>query len=281
MLTGVKLRRWWLVSMLGATLALAGSLAGCASFPDSDDAQAVAEYKAANDPLEPLNRYFFELNRGLDMLLLRWVAEIYRDAVPDVGRSMVKNFLDNLRSPVIFGNDLLQGEFQRAGETGGRFIINSTAGILGLFDVASYERAGGLEFHNEDFGQTLGAWGVNEGPYLVLPLLGPSPVRDTFGLVGDYFMDPVYYYARNVDRPLIPAVRFTLRAIDSRSRNIETLDEIERSAIDLYATIRSLYRQRRNDEIRNGQPAPTVPMPEISIDMDDEIGDERASAKPE
>jgi phospholipid-binding lipoprotein MlaA len=262
-------------------LAVGGSLAGCASFPDSDDDQAVAEYKAANDPLEPLNRYFFELNRGLDALLLRWVSEIYRDALPDLGRSMVKNFLDNLRSPVIFGNDLLQGELTRAGETGGRFLINSTAGILGLFDVASYERAGGLEFHNEDFGQTLGTWGFNEGPYLVLPLIGPSPVRDTMGLVGDYFMDPVYYYARNVDRPLVPAVRYTLRAIDTRSRNIETLDEIERSAIDLYATIRSLYRQRRNDEIRNGQPAPTVPMPEISIDMDDEIGDERASAKPE
>ncbi len=281
MTAGVTLRRFSAVALLGAALSLTGFLTGCASWPDSDDEQAVAEYKAANDPMEPLNRYFFELNRGLDTLLLRWVAEIYRDAMPDMGRSMVKNFLDNLRSPVIFGNDLLQGEFTRAGETGGRFLINTTAGILGLFDVASHEKAGGLEFHNEDFGQTLGTWGFKEGPYLVLPLIGPSPVRDTFGLVGDYFMDPVYYYARNVDRPLVPVVRYTLRAIDTRSRNIETLDEIERSAIDLYATVRSLYRQRRSDEIRNGMPAPTVPMPEISIDMDDEMGDERASAKSE
>ncbi len=228
------------------------------------DDEARKEAAAINDPLEPMNRFVFEFNRAFDMALLKPLAEGYRAVIPEAGRNMVRDFLDNLKAPLVFTNDVLQGEPERAGETMGRFAINTVAGVGGLFDVS------GIDHHGEDFGQTLAVWGAPEGPYLVLPFFGPSPVRDTVGLIGDFYLDPINHYLDNVDRTDLRWVRLGARAIDTRSRNIETLDEIERSAIDLYATVRSLYRQRRNDEIRNGNPAPTVPMPEISFDLDDD-----------
>jgi phospholipid-binding lipoprotein MlaA len=239
-----------------------GSMAACASVPT--DADARAEYLAINDPFEPFNRGMFEFNRALDTMLLKPAAQLYRGVIPQAGRDMVENFLDNLRTPVILANDILQGELDRAGDTGGRFMANTLLGAGGLFETTD------IEFHNEDFGQTLAVWGMEEGPYLVLPLIGPSPVRDTLGLVGDTLMDPVNWWADDAGHDAVPWVRAGLRAIDTRSRNIETLDEIERSSIDFYATVRNLYRQRRNDEIRNGKPPETVPMPEISLDSDDE-----------
>lgn len=238
----------------------------------TNDPEARAELAKINDPWEPFNRAVFEFNRAMDKVLLRPLAEAYRGVVPEFGRDMVKNFLDNLRSPVILANDILQGEKDRAGETGSRLMANTIVGLGGLFNVTD------IEFHNEDFGQTLAVWGMNEGPYLVLPLLGPSPIRDTLGLVGDTLMDPVVWYAHDTDRYAINWVRFGTRAVDTRSRNIETLDEIERGAIDFYATVRSLYRQRRNDEIRNGRPPQTVPMPEISWDEDGEAEENQVTA---
>ncbi len=257
------------LSAIGLVVAL--SLSACAT-PMTNDPDARAELAAINDPWEPFNRAMFEFNRGLDRVLLKPVAQAYRGVVPDFGREMVKNFLDNLRSPVILANDILQGETDRAGETGSRFLANTTVGLGGVFDVTD------IEFHNEDFGQTLAVWGFGEGPYLVLPLLGPSPVRDTVGLVGDTLMDPVMWYANRTDRYAISWVRYGMRAIDTRSRNIETLDEIERGAIDFYATVRSLYRQRRADEILNGHPPQSVPMPEISWDEDEQVEENQVSA---
>jgi phospholipid-binding lipoprotein MlaA len=249
------------------TIVAAVSLSACASLPDDPDARAEAE--ALNDPVEPLNRTVFEFNRGVDGLVLRPISEVYRSVLPQVGQDMVRNFLNNLKSPVVFANDILQGEEERAGETFGRFIFNTTVGVGGLFDVA------GIEHHSEDFGQTLATWGAPEGPYLVLPLIGPSPVRDTAGLVADFYIDPVARYFDNVDRGHLNWVRGGVRAVDTRSRNIETLDDIERSAIDYYATIRSLYRQRRNDEIMNGRNDGTVPMPEISLETEDDDLDDK------
>ena len=260
---GNKLLR---LSRILAVLA-ASSLVACASLPE--DPEARAEAVALNDPAEPLNRSVFEFNRGVDTLILRPVSEAYRQTLPQAGQDMVRNFLNNLKSPVVFANDLMQGEVDRAGETFGRFIFNTTIGVGGLFDIA------GIEHHSEDFGQTLATWGASEGPYLVLPLIGPSPVRDTVGLVADYYLDPVAHYFDNVDRGNLNWVRAGARAIDTRSRNIETIDDIERSAIDYYATIRSLYRQRRKDEIMNGQNDGTVPMPEISLETEDDDLDEK------
>jgi len=250
-------------------------LTACTSLPDEPEARA--EVEALNDPLEPMNRTIFEFNRGFDTVLLRPLAEIYLAVMPPRGQDMVKDFLDNLKAPVVLANDLMQGEPERAGQTLARFTANSTFGILGLIDIT------GIERHNEDFGQTLATWGVNDGPYLVLPFLGPSSVRDGAGLVTDHYLDPFNYYTRNTRNEYLQWVRLGARAIDIRARNIETLDEIERSAIDIYATYRSFYRQYRKKEILNGRPGTDVRMPQVSLDIDydDEDEDETSLLKSE
>ena len=263
-------RRWSRSGLLSAPLwLLAIALAGCASAP-ADDPLAKAAFEEANDPLEPFNRYIFEVNRFIDIMALRPLAEVYVGIVPEPGRDAVRNFLDNLKTPVILANDVLQGEMSRAATTSGRFLTNSTIGILGLFDVAAHF---GLEKHDEDFGQTLAVYGVGEGIYLVLPLLGSAPPRDAVGTFVDGYFDPLNLWARNTDRDWIPITRYAVDAIDFRGRNLEAFDEIERTSIDLYATVRSLYRQRRADEIRNGDLAPLVPVPQISIDLDEDTGE--------
>jgi phospholipid-binding lipoprotein MlaA len=241
-------------------------LSGCTTLPD--DPEERAEIVALNDPLEPLNRAIFDFNRTFDTFLLRPVAEIYAAALPPVGQDMVKNFLDNLKAPVVLANDLMQGEPKRAGDTLGRFIANSTFGVVGLFDIS------GIEPHNEDFGQTLAIWGMNDGPFLMLPFAGPSSLRDSIGLVTDYYIDPFNHYSRNTGRVYLQWVRVSARAIDTRARTIVTLDEIERLAIDIYATYRSFYRQYRKKEILNGRPGPIVPMPQVSFDIEDDDYDD-------
>jgi phospholipid-binding lipoprotein MlaA len=223
--------------------------AGCATAPDPADEAAVAAYEEANDPLEPMNRYFFELNRFADIILLRPAAEIYDGVLPRQAKQGVRHFLDNLRAPVILANDVLQGEWNRAETTATRFGINTTVGVLGLDDPATDY---GYARHGEDFGQTLAVYGVNEGPYLFLPVLGPAPPRDLTGVVVDQFFDPLTYIFWD-DGYTVPVTRFVLNGVDLRARNLEVLDEIERTSVDYYATIRSLYRQSRAEEIANGQ----------------------------
>lgn len=227
-------------------LAVGLAVSGCATVPDDPDARAA--YDEANDPLEPMNRYFFEVNYALDELVLKPWAGWYHIALPDFARDGIRNALNNLKSPVIFINDLLQGEPKRAGITIARFVINSTLGLAGLIDVAEEM---GLIYHKEDFGQTLAVWGAGEGPYLVLPLLGPSNPRDAVGLAVDTVMDPFFWIAQHYDVEYMLYIRAGLDVIDARSRNLETLDEIRRNAIDYYATIRSLYRQDRTTAIAN------------------------------
>lgn len=201
-----------------------------------------------NDPLEPMNRYFFELNRFFDTILLKPVATWYDGVIPQPGRNGVRNFLDNLRSPVILANDMLQGEWDRAGTTASRFGINTTVGLLGLFDPAA---DWGMPQHSEDFGQTLATYGSGEGPYLYLPVLGPAPPRDLTGFVVDQFFDPLTYIYWDEPKT-VPTVRFVVNGIDQRARSLTTLDQIERTSVDHYATVRNLYRQIRNNEIANG-----------------------------
>jgi phospholipid-binding lipoprotein MlaA len=169
--------------------------------------------------------------------------------VPDPGRQGIRNFLDNLGSFVVFANDGLQGEWDRAGTTATRFGINTTVGVLGLFDPAT---GWGYPQHREDFGQTLATWDVPEGPYLFLPVLGPSPPRDLTGFAVDSFFDPLtYIYWKGPYT--VPVTRFVINGIDIRSRNLGTLDQIERTSVDYYATVRSLYRQSRANAIANGK----------------------------
>ena len=227
---------------------------GCATPPTDPD--ALAAYEEANDPLEPMNREIFAFNKAADTYLIKPLAQGYVYIVPAKGRKSVRSFLNNLRSPVVLANDLMQLEIQRAGTTLGRAVFNTTIGIGGLFDVAS---GLGLPYHDEDFGQTLAVWGVDEGPYLVLPILGPSNPRDTVGLVVDGFIDPLNWYLDNTGRGYLTYVRAAIDGIDRRADVLDTLDEIERTSLDFYATIRSLFRQRRIDEINNGEPKPGTP----------------------
>ncbi|MBM3542844.1 MAG: VacJ family lipoprotein, partial [Alphaproteobacteria bacterium] len=199
------------------------ALVGCAS-ANLDD--------GANDPMEGFNRGVLGFNQGVDRAVLKPVAQAYRWALPQFVRDSVRNILDNLRAPVILANDLLQGEFERAGATIGRFIVNTTVGLGGINDVASDI---GIQQHSEDFGQTLAAWGVGEGPYLMLPLLGPSNPRDLTGFIVDIFLDPFGYVASANDVRYASGARTGVRAVDTRERNIETLDDLERTSLDFYA----------------------------------------------
>jgi phospholipid-binding lipoprotein MlaA len=204
----------------------------------------------ADDPLEPMNRVFFEFNRIMDGLLLEPAARIYRGVTPQFFRDAVNNFLDNLNTPVVLANDILQGAPYRAEQTLGRFMLNTIMGVGGLIDVGGL--LGMPERHSEDFGQTLAVYGVGEGPYLVLPLLGPSNPRDTFGFVVDFAFDPATYFAPTD----LALARFGTELLAFREQNIEAIDELKRSSIDLYAATRTLARQLRASEIRNGAPAP-------------------------
>ena len=218
-------------------------LGGCATPP--------ANPASAGDPYEASNRVIFDLNLKLDSVTLRPTAERYNTYVPEGVRGSLRNALDNLHAPVVLANDLLQGELSRAGTITGRFLINSTLGLGGLFDVASGHD---LPAHDEDFGQTLAVWGTGEGPYLVLPLLGPSNPRDAAGKAVDVALDPTAYL--KIKRHLLwEGTRQYLNLVDTRAHSLEALDGIERDSLDFYAAVRSLYRQNRTYQIRNGLPS--------------------------
>ncbi len=231
-----------------ALVAGALMLAACAT-PPEDDPIALAEYEANNDPFEPINREIFDINLFLDRILLKPAAQAYVWLFPVEFRDAIHNILTNADEPVNFANAVLQGDAERAATAFGRLAINTTLGVGGMIDVASDL---GLEPVEEDFGQTLAVWGIDSGPYLVLPIFGPATVRDGFGRVGDFFFDPLTYVLWNTDKDYIGPSILATTALDLRSRNLDTLDEIERTSVDFYATIRSLYQQRREDLINNG-----------------------------
>ena len=245
---------------LGGTLAailFAAFLTGCAT-PPTDPADK-ADFLALNDPLEPTNRAIFQFNLAVDKAVLKPVALGYRAIVPEEGRRGVHNFLGNLRTPLVFANDVLQAEQQRAGTTLVRFVVNSTVGIFGIFDVAG--KYMNMPGHDEDFGQTLAVWGVPDGPYLMLPLLGPSNPRDATGEAVQWFADPVDIYLSNTDREWLSWTRLGFETVDRRVDLLDTLDNIERTSLDYYASIRSIYRQKRLDEIRNSRSTGNAPVP--------------------
>ncbi len=227
-------------------LAVAVAATGCATPPT--DPAARAAFEEANDPLEPMNRDIFEFNRVLDGLLFRNVAEFYRIVVPERVRTSIRNIMVNLNEPVVFANNLLQGKIERGGTTAARFAVNSTAGLAGFFDVATDL---GLPEQTGDFGQTLYSWGVEDGgPYLVLPILGPSNPRDGIGMGVDGYIDPFRYVFNHEHVGYINTARFVMVGIDERVKAGPELDEIERTSIDFYAQLRSLFRQHRNKELR-------------------------------
>jgi phospholipid-binding lipoprotein MlaA len=245
-------------------------VSGCATHPQAQQPSAAAE-EDFNDPFEDANRKVFDFNQVVDRHVLVPVAKAYRAGLPEPVRNSVRDFLNNLRGPLIFANDTLQGNFSRARDTVVRFVLNSTIGIGGIVDVAG---RWGIPYHEEDLGVTLGVWGVPSGPYLVLPVLGPSDPRDLGGEVAEGFGDPWNRLVTGNPFTLywIPFVRGAVDGIDQRARYLDALADIERTSLDYYATIRSLYRQRRAALIRgenknlppppgftmNGSPAPTA-----------------------
>lgn len=234
-------------SLAAVALLSTGMLAGCATPPE--DPQARADFEAVNDPLEPVNRAMFEFHQAVDNLLLKPVAFAYTWIFPQPVQTGIRNALLNLKSPIFLANDLLQGETDRAGDTVSRFAINSTVGVLGLYDAA--DKWFGIKPHTEDFGQTLAVWGVDEGPYLFIPILGPSNPRDLGGVVVDTVADPLNWYLNNTDRENWVYIRAGVTGIDARAQLLETLDNLEKSSLDYYVTLRTVYRQRRMDEIAN------------------------------
>jgi len=224
-------------------LLLALTLGGCATLSEG-------AARDPNDPFERTNRAVFDASLAIDKAFTKPIAIAYRGILPMPVRDSVRNFLNNLSTVPIFANDLLQGQVERAGITLARGFVNTTFGIGGLFEVA---QDAGLPRHYEDFGQTLAVWGVGEGPYLVIPFIGPATVRDVTGRVVDLFMDPFTYVQWGDEETYIPWVRIGVDNLDLRARNIETLDEIENSSADFYAAVRDLYRLARDNEIRNGE----------------------------
>jgi phospholipid-binding lipoprotein MlaA len=227
------------------------ALGACATPPT--DPAARAEFDETNDPFEPLNRKTFAFNQFFDRIIFRPVAVTYDAAVPDVVRDTIRHFLDNLGEPVVFANNMLQGEFKRAHDTAGRFLVNSTFGVGGLMDFATKQ---GLEKQTGDFGQTLYYWGAPEGPYLILPVLGPSNPRDGIGMGVDGYADPYPHFISGNTIDNANYGRYVINGVDERARNIQTLDEVQRNAIDFYAQLRSLFRQHRAAELRHGEPPP-------------------------
>ena len=209
--------------------------------------------KVVKDCFEGLNRVTFSLNQGLDKVIFKPAAKGYRK-LPSTVRSGTNNLVTNLSSLVTIPNNILQGEFKTAGVNTGRFAINTTVGILGLFDVAG--KIGFSKYVKEDYGQTLGKWGVGPGCYIVLPVLGPSTVRDTAGsFVNAFGGDPYYNASVHGNNEFLSTPQFVttkiLTGIDFRAKNLETIDNLEKNSLDFYASVRSLYLQDRQRKIMN------------------------------
>jgi len=213
----------------------------------------------AKECFEGLSRTMFKVNHTLDKTIFEPIARGYR-SLPAPIRRGTGNATDNLRSLLTIPNNLLQGDFDRAGNTVARFGINTSVGILGIFDPAS--KLGFEDQGKEDFGQTLGVWGADSGCYFVLPILGPTTTRDAIGLIGNMFLDPVYHITHNseIQNGFVGNDNYSEHnyyyyqgtgAVDFRAKNIESFDSLETNSIDLYASIKSLYLQNRNKKIAN------------------------------
>ena len=231
-------------------------LNGCASSPDTAG-------KQENDPFETINRQIYAFNDGADEYVIGPIAHAYRDVLPNPIRDSIRNFLLNLKAPLSAMNATLQGDFTRGISAAGRFAINSTAGVLGLFDVANYI---GLEPVDEDVGQTLGAWGIEPGPYLVLPILGPSSTRDLAGKVGDWLIDPLGLYLIREDyEDFLLATKVT-KALDTRVQLDGVIEGTRENSLDPYAIMRTMYLQRIARQIANEESEDTS-IYDIDIDV--------------
>jgi phospholipid-binding lipoprotein MlaA len=240
----------WLSGFAGRRIAGAFAvmllLAGCAAngenAPDQGGGNLLG-YEEPSDPLEVPNRFVFAFNDALDTFILKPVAVTYDFWLPEGVKDSVRNFVRNVSSPVILANDVFQGEWDRANDTAARFFVN-TITSLGFFDIVDERHP----YHDEDFGQTLAVYGVDDGFYLVLPVFGPSSARDAVGRGVDVLLDPLTYVEGGQALSIATGVA---GAVDSRARNLELFREIKSDSVDFYARVRSLYYQRREAAIQN------------------------------
>lgn len=202
---------------------------------------------ASNDPLEPMNRGIYSFNKAVDKAVIKPAAQGYRAVVPSPVRSGVRNFFSNLHDVVVLANDLLQFKLERSAADFSRIFLNTTLGVLGVFDVATHI---GIEKNREDFGQTLGYWGIGDGPYLVLPFLGPSNLRDTVGIVADGQIDPVLQVEDVPTRNGLVAVNI----VDKREGLLDSEKVLDTASIDEYSMLRESYLQHRKNLIYDGNP---------------------------
>lgn len=241
-----------------ACAVFAVTLTACATPQQAADVRPVE-----TDPLEPFNRAMFQVHDTLDQAVLYPVAWTYKTVVPNQFQYYVHSFLTNLAEPIVFLNDVLQGNPDRAFNTFMRFTLNSTFGLAGALDFAG---EAGFPAHDEDFGQTLAVWGVNSGPYIFLPLIGPTNPRDAVGRAVDSFLDPFNRVARNNDAEGFLYGRLAAEGIDRRARLIPYYNDMRESSVDFYATLRSAYSQRRASEIRNEETG-DAQLPNYEFDM--------------
>tara|TARA_B100000787_G_scaffold134642_1_gene103472 strand:+ start:926 stop:1708 length:783 start_codon:yes stop_codon:yes gene_type:complete len=209
--------------------------------------------KPVKDCFERLNRATFSLNQGLDKAIIKPIAKAYR-FLPSPVRTGTGNVLDNLSALVTIPNNILQGEFKKAGINTGRFVVNTTIGIAGIFDIA--KKIGFSDYEREDYGQTLGAMGVGPGCYLVLPVLGPSTVRDTAGsFINILGGDPWYNASISANNEYLSNSQYVttkvVAGIDFRAKNIDSIENLKKNSMDFYASVRSLYLQDRQQKIKN------------------------------
>ena len=231
---------------------------------EPDDFETTIIEDEVYDPLEPINRAIFSFNNVADRIILEPVAKGYRK-LPSPIQSGVSNFLSNLRTPLVVLNQVLQGQGNNAFQSTGRFLVNSTIGVFGLVDVA--EKIG-LEEKEEDFGQTLATWGVGDGFYLVLPLFGPSNLRDTTGMVMTMLTDPINSYAVSEGEAWMVPMRTAANAVDQRSKIIDEVNALRDNSVDYYAAVRSSYYQNRKAAINNVDDSELTPLPLISIEFE-------------
>jgi len=224
----------------------------------------------AQDPFEGFNRGMFAFNEGLDKVVLKPVAKGYKAVMPEPINQGVTNFFSNLGDIIVIANNLLQFKFTQAASDTGRVVLNSTVGLLGFFDIASKV---GFQKHDEDFGQTLGYWGLGNGPYLVLPLFGPSSARDAFGLGADTFLDPLYYYSSSKSgvKTIAP---YAAKAVDDRSNLLAAEKVLDTAALDKYAYLRDAYLARREYLVYDGNPPEEDEDDLLFEDDEDDVDDE-------
>lgn len=242
------------LSSLALVAILCIALTGCASNPEQAGDEVVY------DPIEGVNRMTLDVNEAVDKVALEPIARGYRKATPEAFRLALRNFLRNLKSPVIIGNQLLQGDLEGTANSTLRMVVNTLAGFGGILDLAS---DGGVPYEPEDFGQTLAVWGVGNGPYLVLPIFGPSTARDATGMLVDSYADPIRLYLFNTDQEEWHYARIASSVVDQREELLDIIDDLRRNSFDYYAALRSAYIQRRvalvNDQDPDSTSSPAIP----------------------